>query len=221
MCWMWMSVVPFCHWLTSHLSSLSSHSPCLTLASPSFPVLAPHLWVSTKPLEVLSQIPQLLLTMHKTRCSCFPWSHLETDLDGYQLISTIGNRHTVYCVKPQKFACQDTLSLFCNMKNLLSSWLSILASTWVCSKSFNGSEPLCSWWGYAWKWSAPWKVFYYPRAIIVTVQLSSSFSHISHTSFPPVPIYFKWKMLRTIRQSKNKRVISPRRKTVLVVFGLL
>lgn len=181
----WLPISPL--WVLALLVSGTS------LGSPSFPVLAPHLWVSTKPLEVLFQIPQPLLTMHKTRCSCFPWSHLETDLDGYQLISTTGNRHPVYCVKPQKFACQDTLSLFCNMKNLLSSWLSILASTWVCSKSFNGSEPLCSWWGYAWKWSAPWKVFYYPRAIIVTGQLSSPFSHISHTSFPPVPIYFNEK----------------------------
>lgn len=97
--------------------------------------------------------------------------------------------------------------LFSLMKNLFSpcSWWS---TRWVwIALSF------CPQWGDAWKWPAPEKAHCYSSTVIVTARLSSFFSHVSHTSFPPVPIHFKWKMLRTIRQAKNKRAVSPRRKT--------
>lgn len=100
------------NWLTFHLSSLSS--PHLvsgtSLASPSLPIFVLHLWTSSKPLEKLSQISQPLLTAHGTKSSCIPWTHLETDLDGYQLIHTVANRHTVNRhQEPLVFTCQDTL----------------------------------------------------------------------------------------------------------------
>lgn len=60
----------------------------------------------------------------------------------------------------------------------------------------------------------------YSSTVIVTAQLSSSFSHVSHTSFPLMPLYFKWKNRGTISLSKI-RVVSPRTKTVGSWFTLI
>lgn len=71
-------------WVLPLLASGTFH------ASPSLPISM----LPSSPWKC-SHISQPLLTMHETEYSCIPWTYLETDLGGYQLINTVlVNRHT-------------------------------------------------------------------------------------------------------------------------------
>ena len=167
--------------------------------------------ISGPPLDPwnVSQISEPLLPMQGTECSSIPWTHPEMDSDSCHFTNKTANWHILYRrPEPLEFTCGHTLPPLQPHEEFTLSLLLTkrLVSLWI-ALSF------CPWWGNAWKWGAPGKAHCYSSAVIVTAQLSSFLSHVSHTSLPPVPIRFKWKMLRTIRQAKNETAVSPGRTT--------
>lgn len=80
----------------------------------------------------LSQLSWPLLAMHGTKCSCIPWTHLETDSDGCQIIHAAANRCTVN-------RCRELLGFTCPRHPFFSSvsWriYSFFASVQVCGES--------------------------------------------------------------------------------------
>ena len=148
-------------------------------------------FISGPPLNPwnVSQISESLLPMKGTECLSIPWTHPEMDSDSCHFINKTASWHILYrCPEPLESTCghtlpplqpyeEFTLSLLLT-KRLLSLWIALSA---------------CPRWEDAWTWPAPGKAHCYSSTVIVTAQLSSFFSHVSHTSFPPVPIHLNGK----------------------------